>query len=722
MLVVAVSMPVLAEEFEYDTYFEEGGIRYDVLFDDYGANTFHLKTTNKGDSYGGWYVGDPFVVPSYVDHYDTVKKETLHYTVTEIGSGTFYHSGNDDNHMSSVSLPPTLTKIGDYSFAGARYLTSLTIPEGVVEIGDRAFERLEQLTSISLPSTLCSIGASAFMNCSSLSTITIPSEVSVINNFTFWGCSNLETVNLPNGITSIGKEAFYGLSKLETINIPTSLVEVGQGAFMDCIALTSITFPNTFRTVGESAFRGCNGLTSVVFNEGATTIRNTAFRNCHSLASVTFSSTITTIEDGAFEDCALTSIILPDGLNTLGDNAFSSNSTLTSANLPVGIETLGNGVFVGCGFTSFIVPEGITTIPDYFFSRCKSLAEVSLPQSLRTIGYWAFGDGCPLRTLTIPENVETINGTFTYLSKVYTLIMKGTTPPIFTQDPLGWWADTPGKVVVPTGSLATYRAAEVWGHKNDNNEYDKVKNIVEPREDEVTLTDGTTYDNEYDIEVDELEYSRVYKNTNWQAWYVPFEMTITGEMLSHFSFGKFAGTYTDDDDFFLTLAYLREGDKMKPHTPYFIKAKVSDSYNPQSITIENVTLKAAKEVGFIMLSAEKKITIQGIYSEKEATQDDCDWYAYAGGLYRHPTPGAILSPYRFFMTIEDREDNPYFSTPSPSEVKMLVIGDGETSIEEIDMEMFSDASAVYDLSGYRMNEKNMKRGIFIVNGKKIFVR
>ena len=53
---------------------------------------------------------------------------------------------------------------------------------------------------------------------------------------------------------------------------------------------------------------------------------------------------------------------------------------------------------------------------------------------------------------------------------------------------------------------------------------------------------------------------------------------------------------------------------------------------------------------------------------------------------------------------------------------MLVIGDGETSIEEIDMEMFSDASAVYDLSGYRMNEKNMKRGIFIVNGKKIFVR
>ena len=74
------------------------------------------------------------------------------------------------------------------------------------------------------------------------------------------------------------------------------------------------------------------------------------------------------------------------------------------------------------------------------------------------------------------------------------------------------------------------------------------------------------------------------------------------------------------------------------------------------------------------------------------------------------------------MTIEDREDNPYFSTPSPSEVKMLVIGDGETSIEEIDMEMFSDASAVYDLSGYRMNEKNMKRGIFIVNGKKIFVR
>ena len=70
------------------------------------------------------------------------------------------------------------------------------------------------------------------------------------------------------------------------------------------------------------------------------------------------------------------------------------------------------------------------------------------------------------------------------------------------------------------------------------------------------------------------------------------------------------------------------------------------------------------------------------------------------------------------MTIEDREDNPYFTTPKPSQVKMMVIGDDETSIEEIDGEVIQLSDAVYDLSGRKVNTEP-KKGIYIKNGKKI---
>ena len=454
-----------------------------------------------------------------------------------------------------------------------------------------------------------------------------------------------------------------------------------------------------------------------MLNEGATTICNNAFERCHKLSSVTLPSTITTIGNAAFRDCALTSIVLPEGLKAIGNDAFHSNVNLKTANYPAGIETVGCGIFANCGFTSFTIPEGITSVPEYFLASCNKLKEVKLPQSLLEIRDYAFYS-TPLETLTIPKNVTDIYSLFTVFSfSLKTLVMECTTPPTMHNVSDAAWRNDNGKVVVPLGTLSTYRAAPFWGEK-DNNENYLVRNIVEPREDEVTIADGTAYTSTYDVVVDDLKYARRYKNNNWQAWYVPFEMTITQDMATNFSFGKFAGTYTDDEEFFLTVVYLKVGDVMKPHTPYFIKAKMADENNDQVITIGNATLKAAEEMGFTMLSAEKKITIHGIYQSKTATEEDKDWYAYAGGLYRHPNVGATLSPYRFYMTIEDREDNPYFTTPKPSQVKMMVIGDDETSIEEIDGEVIQLADAVYDLSGRKVTTQP-KKGIYIKNGKKI---
>ena len=280
---------------------------------------------------------------------------------------------------------------------------------------------------------------------------------------------------------------------------------------------------------------------------------------------------------------------------------------------------------------------------------------------------------------------------------------------------------------VPRGRKALYEAAPYW---------ELFDHIVEleycPR---YELVDGQDYvDSQggfYDI-----TYSRTFKNTNWQAWYVPFKLDLTKEVLEKFSFAKFAGTYTEEDgSFYITVVRMKEGDVVKANTSYCVQAKVADKTNPQVITQAGATLKAAEETSFYVLSAEKKITFKGNYSRRTVTEADDNWYALSGGQYSRQLPGNTIAPFRCFFTIEDREDNPYASTPNPAEVRLMVLGDETDGIEILrDGEyekMRNEAAVVYDLSGrpivngtrYALgSSKKLTKGIYIINGKKVLVK
>lgn len=87
------------------------------------------------------------------------------------------------------------------TFSELKFLSSVTIPDSVTSIGDHAFQNCCSLKSVTLPESVTRIGDWAFFNCSSLKSVTIPESVTRISDWAFKFCENL-IVYCPEGSTA----------------------------------------------------------------------------------------------------------------------------------------------------------------------------------------------------------------------------------------------------------------------------------------------------------------------------------------------------------------------------------------------------------------------------------------------------------------------------------------------------------------------------------------
>ena len=89
-----------------------------------------------------------------------------------------------------MTIPSSVTSIGQYAFSSCSGLTSVTIPEGVTSIGSYVFEGCIGLTSVTIPDSVTSIGERTFYGCTSLTSMTFSGKdkatVQGIANYS-WG-------------------------------------------------------------------------------------------------------------------------------------------------------------------------------------------------------------------------------------------------------------------------------------------------------------------------------------------------------------------------------------------------------------------------------------------------------------------------------------------------------------------------------------------------------
>ncbi len=383
----------------------------------------------------------------------------------------------------SVSIPNSVTSIGDYAFADCYSLTSLTIPNSVTYIGEGAFCECHRLMNITIPNSVTSIGGAAFSNCTSLPCITIPSSVTSIEGRTFYQCTNLASINIPNSVTTIEDEAFKECRNLTNITIPNSITFIGNYAFSFCERLTSVTIPNSVTSIRANAFSFCKSLTSVTIPNSVTSIGNYAFYYCSSLTSASIPNSVTFIGYDAFYlvrniDYHGTATGSPWGALSVNGYVehplvFSDNTKThligcsadaTSVSIPNSVTSIGDNAFFLCeSLTSVTIPNSVTSIGEMAFGDCYSLTSVTIPNSVTSIGEMAFGDCYSLTSVTIPNSVTSIGEwAFSYCNSLDTIVCKASTPPTVGYSYTFDGVPISCNVFVPCGTVDAYRSATGW--------------------------------------------------------------------------------------------------------------------------------------------------------------------------------------------------------------------------------------------------------------------
>ena len=175
------------------------------------------------------------------------------FAVKKVGNGQLPPVfGNTNASVTSVNIPDSVTiSIGSASATYSSIDGALFNKTATTLL----LYPFVQTRLITIPTSVTSIGELAFANCTGLTSVSIPNSVTSIGRSVFYGCTGLTSVNIGSGVTSIGVAAFFSCIGLTSVNIPDSVTSIGSDAFNGCTGLTSIYFRGDMPSAGDAIFR-----------------------------------------------------------------------------------------------------------------------------------------------------------------------------------------------------------------------------------------------------------------------------------------------------------------------------------------------------------------------------------------------------------------------------------------------------------------------------------
>ena len=358
----------------------------------------------------------------------------------------YWYAFYNNNKITKVTIPNSVTSIGSYAFRDCDSLASVTIGNSVTSIGVSAFYSCYSLTSVTIPNSVKSIGDFAFYNCTSLISVTIPNSVKSIGEFAFSSCDSLKYNEYDNGYYLGNEENPYlVLVQTKDIFITSCTIHentkfIADKVFYDHTNLTEIKFNATAMddlSINNDLFYNAgkdgNGI-KVTIGNNVTKIPAYLFYpsfNSPKITSIEFEegSVCESIGKGAFRDCtSLTSITIPDSVTSMGNSAFYDCTSLVKINFnatAMGDLSEDNNVFYNAGKDGngikVTIGKNVTKIPAYLFYPCSSpyspkITSIEFEEEsvCNSIEESVFYNCTSLTSITIPNSVTSIGGSAFY--------------------------------------------------------------------------------------------------------------------------------------------------------------------------------------------------------------------------------------------------------------------------------------------------------------------
>ena len=408
------------------------------------------------------------------------------------------------------------------------------------------------------------------------------------------------------------------------------------------------------------------------------------------------------------------------------------------------VATKGNGGYSGELFIPKTITHNgttynVTAIGESAFKHCSNLISVSLPITITELGKQAFF-GCK-GIITIrcdaltPPNIAEKNVFHGMNAERVTMIVPGQSISLYAADP--YWGQF---IYNPANdSISGGKDEEIGSVVVTKTNYEIRDSETLFLEKPITFGNSQQDTNPAYNEYNMVSYIRNFKNTNWQALYVPVEF-VYSDWSEKFEVAKIHSILETGDMFYAMADIVT--DAVSPHQLYLIRAKeIGEHTITISSTHRNDTdgdplhrvytsnTNADGTAPVIATSESFKgasgatYTFTGQYATaplKEADHTQPPYlYAMTGGELKRPNPanasGIPLGAFRWWLQVTPGTQGLMFSIgkidhSNTMDVKSIMIDLSE--IEGLDI--------CYDLSGRPV--ENPTNGIYIKNGKKILVK
>ncbi len=348
------------------------------------------------------------------------------------------------------------------------------IQDGVITIPPHAFSGCDNLGSVSVPGTVTDIGDSAFAGAVSLEKVemqgvTPPAVGSGVFDDCKFVTDSVGGILVPPGSGDAYKQELGGtLGAFVTEGSLTVTEEALQNKLQQILANLSVSNDTTVEEVRitikkeiDKYFQIDSTITVAGFTlEAATTEGKGSLK----LAVVA--------GHGGFSVSAEEAVPIPQ-LPPLPDRGWTLDQ---AGNLAIasqaGMEDWAQNGRAEGNFPkvkNILIGSGVTAVPEDAFSGCADLVAVVLPDTVVSIGNRAFANAFSLGEITLPPGLQGIgDSAFMNCGNLGKVVMQGTTPPSLGSavfDQCKFVTDDSKGIVVPNGSEDAYKAA--WGVLGD---------------------------------------------------------------------------------------------------------------------------------------------------------------------------------------------------------------------------------------------------------------